>query len=123
MNSVNGLLEYVNSKQVCSEDISTALDAVGPDRLRVVSLEILDWLEYLHRGGRIQKLELRSSSTPHRELALLVREHGCFADLLAIEGDSVTLNHDISAEARATLLQLVVEKHKKTVFVNYKPRT
>lgn len=116
MNTVSALMEYYKSNNSTNDELTKALDLLGPQRLNVVVLDLLRWLEYQHRGGHRRPLQLREDWQWCNDLVTLMNDHGCFQDVFVLDKWTINFRADIEDSERTKLLQIVSDGYKPRMF-------
>jgi hypothetical protein len=106
---IESLLNYLRTAKVSSE-LEDAVELVGTRQLRLISINIVDWLKLENKRDKSKPLKLNNSYAWVKDLQTLVNSSGMFKSFFVInENQELLISNSVNSSERKEIFRLADE--------------
>jgi 3-mercaptopyruvate sulfurtransferase SseA len=109
--AITDLLDFINREEPSSSLIQV-FEVLGHKNVRVISMNLFDWLKRQRRFGNEKPLELRQQYTWCQDLPLMLERWPEMNELLEIKARQLNFRDSMSADERNQIRQIVFERYQ-----------
>jgi hypothetical protein len=105
------LLDFEDDGEISSALVKV-FEVLERKNIRVISMNIFDWLKRQKRFGHEKPMELKQHYTWCKEFPLMLEHWPAMNELFVIEGRQLNFRESVSADEREQIRQIVFERYQ-----------
>jgi hypothetical protein len=105
------LLDFEDDGEISSALVKV-FEVLERKNVRVISMNIFDWLKRQKRFGHEKPMELKQQYTWCKEFPLMLEHWPAMNELFVIEGRQLNFRESVSADEREQIRQIVFERYQ-----------
>jgi hypothetical protein len=105
------LLDFEDDGEISSALVKV-FEVLEHKNVRLISMNIFDWLKRQKRFGHEKPMELKQQYTWCKEFPLMLEHWPAMNELFVIEGRQLNFRESVSADEREQIRQIVFERYQ-----------